>query len=63
VRPRVPLLWIVIIALALRVLVITAGHTYKITPRRDHFLFANGRSDGPERVDSPRVSVPAGTSF
>jgi len=35
----VPLLWIVIIALALRVLVITAGHTYKITPRRDHFQF------------------------
>jgi len=34
-----PLLWIVIIALALRVIVITVGHTYKITPRRDHFQF------------------------
>ena len=33
------LLWIVIIALALRVLVITVGHTYRITPRRDHFQF------------------------
>ncbi len=38
-RRRLPLLWIVIIALALRVIVITVGHTYKITPRRDHFQF------------------------
>ena len=30
---------IVVVALALRVLVITVGHTYKITPRRDHFQF------------------------
>ena len=33
------MLLIVIIALALRILVITAGHTYRITPRRDHFQF------------------------
>ena len=38
-RRRIPLLWIVIIALVLRVLVITVGHTYRITPRRDHFQF------------------------
>ena len=30
---------IVLVALVLRVLVITVGHTYKITPRRDHFQF------------------------
>ena len=30
---------IVLVALALRLLVITLGHTYKITPRRDHFQF------------------------
>jgi len=29
----------VLIALLLRLLVITAGHTYRITPRRDHFQF------------------------
>jgi Dolichyl-phosphate-mannose-protein mannosyltransferase len=31
--------FIVFIALALRLLVITIGHTYRITPRRDHFQF------------------------
>src|SRR6185437_11663097 len=31
--------FIVLIALLLRLLVITAGHTYRITPRRDHFQF------------------------
>jgi len=31
--------FIVLVALALRVAVITIGHTYKITPRRDHFQF------------------------
>ena len=30
---------IVVVALVVRVLVITVGHTYKITPRRDHFQF------------------------
>jgi 4-amino-4-deoxy-L-arabinose transferase-like glycosyltransferase len=30
---------IVLIAFALRVAVITVGHTYRITPRRDHFQF------------------------
>jgi len=30
---------IVVVALVLRVMVITVGHTYKITPRRDHFQF------------------------
>ena len=30
---------IVLVALLLRLLVITAGHTYRITPRRDHFQF------------------------
>ena len=30
---------IVLVALALRILVIMVGHTYKITPRRDHFQF------------------------
>jgi 4-amino-4-deoxy-L-arabinose transferase-like glycosyltransferase len=31
--------WIVVIALVLRLAVITIGHTYKITPRQDHFQF------------------------
>src|SRR5690349_24150208 len=31
--------FIVLIALLLRLLVITVGHTYRITPRRDHFQF------------------------
>jgi len=31
--------FIVMVALLLRVAVITIGHTYKITPRRDHFQF------------------------
>lgn len=31
--------FIVIIAFVFRLLVITAGHTYRITPRRDHFQF------------------------
>jgi 4-amino-4-deoxy-L-arabinose transferase-like glycosyltransferase len=31
--------FIVLIAFALRVAVITVGHTYRITPRRDHFQF------------------------
>jgi 4-amino-4-deoxy-L-arabinose transferase-like glycosyltransferase len=30
---------IVLVAFALRLLVITLGHTYRITPRRDHFQF------------------------
>lgn len=33
------ILLIVLIAFALRLSVITAGHTYRITPRRDHFQF------------------------
>lgn len=32
-------LLIVIVAFVLRLLVITVGHTYRITPRRDHFQF------------------------
>ena len=36
---RVPVWVIVTFALALRLIAITAGHTYKITPRRDHFQF------------------------
>jgi len=31
--------FIVLVAFALRVAVITIGHTYRITPRRDHFQF------------------------
>jgi 4-amino-4-deoxy-L-arabinose transferase-like glycosyltransferase len=31
--------FIVLVALLLRLLVITLGHTYRITPRRDHFQF------------------------
>ena len=38
-KHRVSVWLIVLVALALRVLVITVGHTYKITPRRDHFQF------------------------
>jgi 4-amino-4-deoxy-L-arabinose transferase-like glycosyltransferase len=33
------ILFIVLIALLLRLAVITIGHTYRITPRRDHFQF------------------------
>ncbi len=33
------ILFIVLIALMLRLAVITVGHTYRITPRRDHFQF------------------------
>jgi 4-amino-4-deoxy-L-arabinose transferase-like glycosyltransferase len=33
------IVFIVLIALLLRVAVITVGHTYRITPRRDHFQF------------------------
>lgn len=33
------MLFIVLVALLLRVAVITIGHTYRITPRRDHFQF------------------------
>lgn len=32
--------FIVLVALLLRLAVITIGHTYRITPRRDHFQFA-----------------------
>jgi hypothetical protein len=31
--------FIVLVALVLRIAVITVGHTYRITPRRDHFQF------------------------
>jgi 4-amino-4-deoxy-L-arabinose transferase-like glycosyltransferase len=34
-----PVLSIVVVAFVLRLLVITAGHTYRITPSRDHFQF------------------------
>jgi 4-amino-4-deoxy-L-arabinose transferase-like glycosyltransferase len=34
-----PLFTIVLTAFALRLAVITVGHTYRITPRRDHFQF------------------------
>jgi 4-amino-4-deoxy-L-arabinose transferase-like glycosyltransferase len=41
--PRQPwthsIFFIVLIAFALRLAVITIGHTYRITPRRDHFQF------------------------
>jgi 4-amino-4-deoxy-L-arabinose transferase-like glycosyltransferase len=36
---RHSLLFIVLVALMLRLAVITVGHTYRITPRRDHFQF------------------------
>src|ERR1700675_1461362 len=36
---RHSLLFIVLIALLLRLAVITIGHTYRITPRREHFQF------------------------
>lgn len=38
-RGKFPLWGIVLIAVALRLVVITVGHTYRITPRRDHFQF------------------------
>ena len=39
-RPwRHSILFIVLIALLLRLAVISVGHTYRITPRRDHFQF------------------------
>jgi 4-amino-4-deoxy-L-arabinose transferase-like glycosyltransferase len=40
-RPRLwhKLFFIVSVALLLRLAVITVGHTYRITPRRDHFQF------------------------
>jgi 4-amino-4-deoxy-L-arabinose transferase-like glycosyltransferase len=36
---RHSILFIVLVALLLRLAVITIGHTYRITPRRDHFQF------------------------
>ena len=36
---RQSILFIVLVALLLRLAVITVGHTYRITPRRDHFQF------------------------
>ena len=36
---RASILLIVVVAFVLRLLVITVGHTYRITPRRDHFQF------------------------
>src|SRR6266481_3705725 len=36
---RRSILFIVLIAFLLRLAVITIGHTYRITPRRDHFQF------------------------
>jgi len=36
---RHSVLFIVLVALLLRLAVITIGHTYRITPRRDHFQF------------------------
>ncbi len=36
---RHSILFIVLIAFLLRLAVITVGHTYRITPRRDHFQF------------------------
>src|SRR5215470_1237202 len=38
-RWRNSIFFIVLVAFLLRVAVITAGHTYRITPRRDHFQF------------------------
>ena len=38
-RWRNSIFFIVLVALLLRVAVITVGHTYRITPRRDHFQF------------------------
>jgi 4-amino-4-deoxy-L-arabinose transferase-like glycosyltransferase len=38
-RLRHSILFIVLIAFLLRLAVITIGHTYRITPRRDHFQF------------------------
>jgi 4-amino-4-deoxy-L-arabinose transferase-like glycosyltransferase len=40
-RLRLPqsIVFIVLVALLLRLAVITVGHTYRITPRRDHFQF------------------------
>lgn len=39
VRFRQSIWFIVLVALLLRLAVVTAGHTYRITPRRDHFQF------------------------
>lgn len=38
-RWRKSIFFIVVVAFLLRVAVITIGHTYRITPRRDHFQF------------------------
>src|ERR1700741_3947254 len=38
-RWRQSLLFIFLVALLLRLAVLTVGHTYRITPRRDHFQF------------------------
>jgi hypothetical protein len=37
---RRSVMFIVLVAFLLRLAVITVGHTYRITPRRDHFQFA-----------------------
>src|SRR5437868_12540563 len=36
---RYSILFIILIAFFLRLAVVTIGHTYRITPRRDHFQF------------------------
>jgi 4-amino-4-deoxy-L-arabinose transferase-like glycosyltransferase len=61
------ILFIVLIALLLRLAVITVGHTYRITPRRDHFQFGwetgrLARSIAEGRGFSSPTDLPTGPS-
>src|ERR1700730_15168813 len=61
------ILFIVLIALLLRLAVITIGHTYRITPRRDHFQFGwemgpLARSIAEGQGFSSPTDLPTGTS-
>jgi hypothetical protein len=51
------ILLIVLIAFLLRLAVITVGHTYRITPRRDHFQFDGLRVPSPKGRDSARRQI------
>src|SRR2546428_13228286 len=59
--------FVVLIAFLLRLAVITIGHTYRITPRRDHFQYGweMGRLAGPIAIGqgfSSPTAVPSGPS-
>ena len=59
--------FIVLVALLLRLAVIGIGHTYRITPRRDHFQFGweMGRLAGPwpaDKASGSPTDLPTGPS-